>query len=1155
MSAPENRVFTYTTIIEVNDPSNEFIPYWNLSMKENINNNFVSLDSNTTKNSTVSFNTFNFKLLNSKDKDSFIQNEPIQLDKLFTIDVYRIKKDKDFTADFIKAMKQNYNVNNVNIVLYNVDDVKDNVIKNISKIIEKLRSKTGLQDFSFVPYNEQFYPKFYNVFDAFFVSMKKKITTEYNNQLLPLLNVLNNTKDIYNSEDENATYEYIKCKMMYLDLLTMGEFWEDIKAHCVKDLFKVFKQLKDKFTFDDCSSEINAIEAKQKVKNKNLTNIDYQLYLINLYKKCCIHLKDYKGIIGILFDSSLKLNRYKSSFESVYHYYYWIINYILSLINYLITFEEKLPENFMDNKNIIKQGMSFLYSVCLKYMKEYAKLFKYEIPSIKMFITIKDWIDKGINIKDELEKILNNNNFEENNEVFNKFKKDVKVKSVDNFYLELNKNIFDVFTNKKIFLEEYLLILQIINKKNCEIFKLNNTVLNFYEIVPILISLNKFEEAKNILNILIQDKIFLKNKLNNLYEFICLLLIMILYSSDKNEDNLKLMFKLLDTNFANAKYYLAKIGCKDENLINEIISKFIDTYSDKENKNDIDNKLNKIFSLDKAINIVLEKKKDNIIFINKQKTNKEQIKYYITNNTGICFNVNKIQLIFEEFSYINGKNKNEDKEKNQILYELNSESNNFKCIESYVKSKENIFEIILDEKNDLFKLNTTYKFKQVKYIINNSLCGVYNIKEELKICFNSIEMKVSTQIYPSYDSSEFSSLIKNVFYYNTLSKIELNFENLPDDDLLNNKILKISFEDMSKKDDTKLIIQTYLLQEKLSKEFPDIIIKDNSIEFPHSSLKDKDKNKLNILVPFYIENINFYDNSSISIKIKIEIIGQNEEDKEKIFYSFSSFHNINLIHLFNIRKKYRLVNNNSILMQTTFSLNIEATNIIIYTNNSNNFSFYMDTTQAINLVLLLNNKEEDIIKKLRQNFLEFSLDDTINNEKKIIKYRLCYPEKNILDEIKELKEYPYYIKIKVDENDIDIFKEMNVNINIKKNNKKKVILLIHVCDNENWAVIGKSKFVEEWFNDKDKNEKNMKIKLLPLVDGFLKLPEIEFLEYEITDVKDDILKINENEENQGEFSVGKMNFDPIEYGTIIEGNGKVVNITPSKECSLKLNLT
>ena len=1153
MTTSENRVFTYTTLIEVNDPSNDFIPYWNLSMKENLNNSYVQLDSDTTKTSTIPFNSFNFKLIDTKEKEAFIQSEPIQSDKLFTIDVYRLKKEKEFTNDYVKAMKQNYNINNVNIVLYNIDDVKENVVKGISKIIEKLRTKTGLQDFSFVPYNEQFYPKFYSVFDAFFVSMKKKIISEYNNQSLSLLSKINNVKDIYKSEEVEATYDYIKKKIMYLDFLTIGEFWEDIQKHCAKDLFQNFTQFKNKFTFNDCSSEINVIEVKKEVKNKNLTNIEYQLYIINLYKKCCIPTKNYKGLIRILFDSSLKLSQYKSSFESDYHYYYWIINYILNLINFLITFEEKIPENFIENKNTIKEGMSFLYSICLKYMKEYAKLFKYEIPSIKIFMSLKEWIDQGLNIKDELEKILNKNNFKENNEAFKKFKKDVK--SFDNFYLELDKNIFDVFTNKKIFLEEYLLILQIINKKNCEIFKLNNTALNFFEIIPLLISLNKFEEAKNVLNILFQDKIFHKNKLNKLYEFICLLLIMLLYSSEKNDDNLKLMFKLLDTNFANVKYYLSKLDCKDENLINNIISKFIDTYSDKENKNDINDKLNKIFSLDKAINIVLEKKKDDIIFINKQKTNKEQIKYFLTNNTGISFNVNKIQLIFEEFSFNNGHNKKEDKEKNQIVYEINSESNKFKCIESYVKSQENIFEIILDEKNELFKLNTTYKFKQIKYIINNSLCGIYNIKDELKICFNSIEMKVSTQIYPSYDSSEFSSLIRNVFYYNTLSKIELNLDNLPDDDLLNNKILKISFEDMSKKEQMKLIIQTYILQEKLSKEFPDIIIKDNSIEFPHSSLKGKDKNKLNILIPFYIENINFYDNGAISIKIKIEIIGQNEEDKDKIFYAFSSFHNINLIHLFNIRKKYRIINNNSILMQTTFSLNIEATNIIIYTNNSNNFSFYMDTTQAINLVLLLNNKEDDIIKKLRQNFLEFSLDDVINNEKKIIKYRLCYPEKNILEEIKELKEYPYYIHIKVDDNNFDIFKELNVNINIKKNNKKKVILLIHVCDNENWAVIGKSKLIEEWFNDNDKNEKNMKIKLLPLVDGFLKLPEIEFLEYELTEVKDDILKINENEENQMEFSVGKMNFDPIEYGTIIEGNEKVVNITPSKECSLKLNLT
>ena len=154
-----------------------------------------------------------------------------------------------------------------------------------------------------------------------------------------------------------------------------------------------------------------------------------------------------------------------------------------------------------------------------------------------------------------------------------------------------------------------------------------------------------------------------------------------------------------------------------------------------------------------------------------------------------------------------------------------------------------------------------------------------------------------------------------------------------------------------------------------------------------------------------------------------------------------------------------------------------------------------------------------------------------------------------------MKEIPYYIKISVEEKANDIFKELSVNINIKKNNKKRVLLLIHICDNENWAVIGKSKLIEEWYNDKDNKEKNLKIKLLPLVDGFLKIPEIEFMEYEITENKDDILKINENDEKKDEFTIGKMNFEPIEYGTIIEGNEKVVNITPAKECTLKLNLT
>ena len=211
-----------------------------------------------------------------------------------------------------------------------------------------------------------------------------KITAEYTNQLTTLLDKIKNIKDIYNSEDPEIVNEFIKNKILYLDILTIGEFWEDIKEVCNQDLYKIFVQLKNKFIFTDCSSDINILETKKKVKNKNITNIEYQIYLINYYMKSCIHLKDYNGLIQILFDSSRDLKIYKDFFESEYHYFYWIINFILNLINFLINFEEKISgifANDIDNKACIKQGILFLYTICIKYFREYAKVFKYEIPS------------------------------------------------------------------------------------------------------------------------------------------------------------------------------------------------------------------------------------------------------------------------------------------------------------------------------------------------------------------------------------------------------------------------------------------------------------------------------------------------------------------------------------------------------------------------------------------------------------------------------------------------------------------------------------------------------------------------------------------------------------------------------------------------------
>lgn len=138
-------------------------------------------------------------------------------------------------------------------------------------------------------------------------------------------------------------------------------------------------------------------------------------------------------------------------------------------------------------------------------------------------------------------------------------------------------------------------------------------------------------------------------------------------------------------------------------------------------------------------------------------------------------------------------------------------------------------------------------------------------------------------------------------------------------------------------------------------------------------------------------------------------------------------------HLFTIGKRFKLLKNNSFLLQTFLSLNIENKKVKVY--NLNNV-INIDSNQAINMILVLSGKENDILLKLRNNFISFSL-----NDENDFKYRFCYPEKNILDEIKEIKEIPYHIIISVDKknNDMkfDLSNEIKVNICIKKYKEKE----------------------------------------------------------------------------------------------------------------------
>ena len=79
-----------------------------------------------------------------------------------------------------------------------------------------------------------------------------------------------------------------------------------------------------------------------------------------------------------------------------------------------------------------------------------------------------------------------------------------------------------------------------------------------------------------------------------------------------------------------------------------------------------------------------------------------------------------------------------------------------------------------------------------------------------------------------------------------------------------------------------------------------------------------------------------------------------------------------LIHLFHLKNKYRLMPNQTYIMQLTFSLNIEIDGVNIYMNNTNKNIINLDIMQAMNIILVFKNDLKEIEKECEKNFFIFS---------------------------------------------------------------------------------------------------------------------------------------------------------------------------------------
>ena len=405
---------------------------------------------------------------------------------------------------------------------------------------------------------------------------------------------------------------------------------------------------------------------------------------------------------------------------------------------------------------------------------------------------------------------------------------------------------------------------------------------------------------------------------------------------------------------------------------------------------------------------------------------------------------------------------------------------------------------------------------EIHYILKNSIKAIYKIKERVEFIISEINININAE------------LCSNTFYYNILYILRINIHNLKEVSDISNKYIIMNLRNIKNKEDSILKIQTELIKNNFNNKFHNVVINDNCIEFLPGSIKNiQDLDPLQI--PFFIENTNYYNITNL-IEIELKIYIKQSKESESNIFSYLQKFSPEFSHLFTMGKRFKKIpNKNSYLMQTFLTLNQENTTITVH--NKDGTSIIIDSKQAINTILILTDKEDEIIKKLRNNHIKFSL-----KEEKEIEYQFCYPEKNILEDIKEMKEIPYHITINLDKNDniANIYDELNININIKKFKNKKTKLMINIKENEHWSVVGRNKIIEEF--EQDICEKNVKMILLPLIDGLISLPEFDFNEFE------------------GD-SGNENTFEPIEYGSIIEGEKNVIKINPLKEYSLKINLT
>lgn len=1019
------------------------------------------------------------------------------------------------TNEINKAFKETFtnnvsklNIEDMVIVVMDIENSESSV-KNSLKLFEKIKNELKYPNLKLLPTNPEF-NKVSDIVNEFFKEFKLKIQTQINFKIDEHIKFLNDVKYIKLESLENSL-NYINIKDKMIRILTLCKFWNELIDLCEEDLKASFINLKvetSKFVNPFCLIDYNDSHIKSKIFEKTITNLDYKQYLIITICKACESNRDYKKLNQIIGDFLSGIVNFKRDF--ICNYYYVFFCYLLTLQYITLLRFLKVNTKTKEEEDINIAGQLNVFYHTKRFIKNFSILINAEIPSLK---NLKSYLSNDD--KEDSSVVLTDNN-----------------DLLTSLFIEVNSNIDKktslIIQNRQNLIKEYLNILLQIEKLHSALNQKKLTLRIYIEEIPILIYMKELTSIKSKLKLILDST---KNEgWNSIYELLNYILILVINKSDKSNNNLELMIDYLNYEFKNVQSLNTFFNGNLEN-----VRSLLSDYFNQQNFNQLDSKptidINKLFD----IKITYPDFKDyqnhlhNFLNVNEHKTLK--LNLFIVNKSKVDFNIKNIV-----FSFIDSNSKN--------TFDKDFSSENIKDL-LVNQEKEQTFKI----ETELFSRKSLIHLNYLLFVLANGLKCIFRFESEeaCKFSINDNNIKANTKILNHFSS----------FYFNTVYTWEIELLNMNEikdksefiisiiDKYPQNSVVKIFKENIQIKN---------IQEDQISNQFEFDIVENQIIFNDTNKFKEE---RYYILIDFICENSEYLTSEMHQIEVTNIIYSKNKDinDKKDIFFILKNTQFVTFKHIFTLTHKLKLVKD-YILLQTAIKLNLENNfhnvKILVSNNNSeeqNEHSCEVNTITPINLIRVIENKRKSQTLSLDDIYFIYTYTDNC-----LLTY--YYPDKSLIDPLANLLDVPYHIKtvfMNLDNrlNQFKLFEEILLKIEIKKYFKDPVLFLIKVKENDNFTIVGKNKIIVKLINDNDQESTSIQvnIKLIPLKDGYYKLPKIDFMHYKIID-NASLSKISKD---SVENNFNSLEFLPIYDNSLIEGVEKIIRIVSGEHKFPKLN--